>query len=107
MQTTYVGDTENDAHLHLVTIDEHKAIRRSMPGGIDPKGICMSVGNGDNHRVFLSVWPRPPSVEQMHPFGKDIVVHESGEDAEQAHEKNDVATVDECANDLKRDKFNI
>ena len=44
--------TKDDAHLHLVTVDEDQTILRTMPRRVDSKGICMSIRNSF-HRAGL------------------------------------------------------
>jgi hypothetical protein len=44
--------------------------------------------------------PRPSSVEQVHSLGKDVIVHQSSEHAEKAHEENDISAVEESSDDL-------
>ena len=82
-----MSDSQDDTHFHLVTVDENEAVARAMPYRINTKKIGMTVRDGINDCARLIRFnPRPPTVEEMHALGEDIIIHEAGEQAENAHE---------------------
>lgn len=57
---TYVYHAEDDAHLHLVTVDEDQAILCTVPRRIDSKGVCVPICDSF-HRAGLY----PPSARYI------------------------------------------
>jgi hypothetical protein len=44
--------------------------------------------------------PRPSGVKQVHSLGEDVIIHQSGEHTEKAHEENDISAVEESSDNL-------
>lgn len=88
---TNMNDTQNDRHLHLIRVGEYQGIIRSMPRGIDTNGIGMATRDRFYHALD-TMRPCPSGAPDCECFGEDVVVHETSEDCEDAHEQDDIAT---------------
>lgn len=83
--------TKNDRQLHFVRVGENQGVFRSVPCGVEAKGIRVAGGDGRQRAVTL-VRPFPARVPDVQRLGEDIVIDQSSEHGEHAHEKDDIAT---------------
>ena len=89
---TYMNDTNNNRHLHLVRVGEDERIVGAMPAGIEAKGIYVASVHEIHDSRILNRRHLPARMEEVQRFREDIVVDEAGVDGEQAHEEDDVTT---------------
>jgi hypothetical protein len=93
---TYVDNTEDDRHLHLVRVGKYESVLRTVPAGIQTNGIHMSV----RASFGIPLVPIPSRMPKMHGFAEDVVVYEPGEHGEYTHENDDVTTAIESELEL-------
>lgn len=89
LQRTYVDNTQDDGHLHLVRVGEDERVVRTMPARVQAEWVDMTIGHTLSCLVSREV---PAGMEQMKSLGEDIVVDETSVDGESTHEQNNVAT---------------
>ena len=83
-----MSNTQYDGHLHLVRVQEHEAVVRTIPTMVYAKRIDMAIGFADQLAApFAKV---PPAPGQRQCLREDVVVQESRVDRECAHEEDDV-----------------
>ena len=105
----HVGPTQNDRHLHLVTIAEEQIILGTVPAPIETKGVAVTVRLAEHRRngiSFLKVVmniPLPLAVEERHGLGEHIIVDKTGVDREDSHDQGDVTTIVDHGEELERD----
>ena len=105
----HVGPTQDDRHLHLVTVAEEQIVLSTVPAPVETKGVAVTVGFAELgvDRVTILVVirdnPFPLTVEERHGLGEHIVVDETGVNREDSHDQSDVTTIVHHGEELERD----
>ena len=87
--STYMNDTQNHRHLHLVRISEYKGVIRSVPARVQTKWISRIREHRSDRTVGLR--QLPSGVPEVKRFRKDVIVQKTSVDGENAHQENDVS----------------
>lgn len=90
--STYMEDTQDNRHLHLVRIREKKGIIRAVPAWIEAKEIRAASGDRSDCFVRGRVGgPLPARMEDVQSLGENIVVDETSVNREYPHHKDNVS----------------
>jgi len=92
----HMDDAQDNRHLHLVRICEHKPVLGAVPAWVQPDRINIAIVLG----LYLTRLEVPSRVPDVHGLAEDIVVHKPSEHGEETHENDNVTAVEECANDF-------
>lgn len=98
-----MDDTHNDTHLHLERVGEDERVVGAVPRRVDSERVPVrgldALDNVAGGKVGRPAELRLGEVQRER---EDVVVDEAGEDGEQAHEEDDVASKVERVEDLVR-----
>lgn len=96
-----MGNSQNDAHLHLQRIGEDQRVVRSMPSWINTERIVRRGSDSFNDVSGVEV-SRPFVVRRSKIERKreDVVVDQTGVHGKDSHQEDNVSTIVESVEDL-------